>query len=235
MLIRRGSSEITVDHPRDHGQVQAEFTQQQDLLQPEQLFPLVVAVPVGRSTPARSRLSRVQIGSCSCGRERADCRRSSVRGPGPNYLWGAGAGKKTEGKAGDMPTDLADRLVRTERQRIQALLNVDQVRFDELHDESYLLCNPTGAVWNKAEYLGRLTSGRLAYRRLDLVTGIDVLTADALAILRYRCVIELRADGTDIPGHECWHVDAYTLGDQGWRCRWSQATGILDTIPQPAG
>ncbi len=38
-----------------------------------------------------------------------------------------------------MYTDVADHLVRTEQQRIQALLNVDKARFNELHEDGYLL------------------------------------------------------------------------------------------------
>jgi len=135
-----------------------------------------------------------------------------------------------------MYTDVADHLVRTEQQRIHALLNVDKARFNELHEEGFLLCNPTGAIWGKAEYLRRLTSGQLVYKRLVPTTSIDVLTAGHLAVVRYRCAMELHVDGNDIPGHECWHMDVYILGAEGkWRCKWSQATGIIETIPQPVG
>ncbi len=51
-------------------------------------------------------------------------------------------------------TDVADYLSRTEQQRIQALLNVDEGRFNELHADGYLLCNPTGAVWAKPNISG---------------------------------------------------------------------------------
>ena len=64
-----------------------------------------------------------------------------------------------------MYIDIADHLARTEQQRIQALLNVDKARFNELHEDGYLLCNPTGAIWDKAEYLRRLTSGQLVSSR----------------------------------------------------------------------
>lgn len=134
-----------------------------------------------------------------------------------------------------MRSDVTECLVHTEQRRVRALLAVDQDSLHELHDERYLLCNPTGAVWDKAEYLARLVSGRLAYRRLEPVSPMDVLGADRLAVLRYRCIIELQIDGTDIPAHECWHMDAYTLEDGQWRCRWSQATGIMDDRFPPFG
>ncbi len=41
--------------------------------------------------------------------------------------------------------------------------------------QAYQLCNPTGTVWDKAEYLQRLTTGRLAYSQLETTSEIDVL------------------------------------------------------------
>lgn len=135
-----------------------------------------------------------------------------------------------------METTVADQLVALEHQRVRALREVDEAQFDALHDEGYLLCNPTGTVWDKREYLRQLTSGQLVYIRLDPLPTIEVLAADRLAVLRYRCVIELHVNNQDIPAHECWHIDTYVCSADGqWRCRWSQATGIIETIEQPAG
>jgi hypothetical protein len=131
-----------------------------------------------------------------------------------------------------MSESLTDHLARLEAQRIDALLTVDVARFDALHDDVYQLCNPTGIMWDKAEYLQRLTTGRLAYSRLETTSEVDVLVSETLAVLRYRCLIALRVDGTDIPAHECQHIDIYTCaGDGQWRCRCSQATGIMATVP----
>ncbi|MGH4001205.1 MAG: nuclear transport factor 2 family protein [Pseudonocardiaceae bacterium] len=130
-----------------------------------------------------------------------------------------------------MDNDVADYLARVEQERVQVLVNVDEARFDELHTDDYLLCNPTGTVWGKADYLMHLTSGQLVYKQLAATTSIEVLPADRLAVLRYRCAIELQVQGNDIPEHECWHMDIYTLGEDGhWRCKWSQATAIMETV-----
>lgn len=129
-----------------------------------------------------------------------------------------------------MSDSLIAHLKQLEKQRIDALLAVDTARFDALHDDAYQLCNPTGTFWGKTEYLHRLTTGQLAYGRIASTSDIDVLISDTLAVLRYRCLIELRVDGTDIPPHECQHLDVYTLAaNDQWRCRYSQATGIMDT------
>ncbi|RJQ81212.1 nuclear transport factor 2 family protein [Pseudonocardiaceae bacterium YIM PH 21723] len=134
-----------------------------------------------------------------------------------------------------MTGDLTEHLTQLETQRIDALLTVDTARFDTLHDDAYELCNPTGTVWDKIEYRQRLVTGRLAYSRLETTSGIDVLVSGSLAVLRYRCLIAVRVDGNAIPAHECRHIDTYTLAADGrWRCRYSQATGIMDTIPTPA-
>lgn len=134
-----------------------------------------------------------------------------------------------------MSDSLTSHLAQMEQQRTDALLTVDTARFDALHDNAYQLCNPTGTVWGKAEYLERLTTGQLAYSRLETTSDIDVLVSDTLAVLRYRCLIALRVDGTDIPAHECQHIDIYIRAeDCQWRCRYSQATGIMDTIPMVA-
>jgi len=126
-------------------------------------------------------------------------------------------------------TDIAEELVATEKRRLRALLGNDGDTLDRLHTADYRLCNPTGTVWTKAEYLDRLSSGRLTYRRLDLVGDMDARVDTELAVLRYRCVIELRLDGKDLPVHDAWHTDVYRRGDGGeWRCFWSQATGIMD-------
>lgn len=126
---------------------------------------------------------------------------------------------------------IADQVARIEQRRVQALLEVDVTALGELHAEHYQLCNPTGTVWGKAEYVDRLRSGTLVYRRLAPLISIDVVTTDDLAVVRYRCAIALHVDGDDIPEHECWHTDVYTREpDRQWRCTWSRATAIMATV-----
>lgn len=53
-----------------------------------------------------------------------------------------------------------------------------------------------------------------------------MMESDALAVLRYRSVIDVRVPGGG--GHlECWHMDAYLREGAIWRCKWSQATDTL--------
>ncbi|MEV7553641.1 nuclear transport factor 2 family protein [Amycolatopsis sp. NPDC089917] len=127
-----------------------------------------------------------------------------------------------------MTDDVAGRVIKAEQDRIRCLLDVDRDTYERLHAAEYRLCNPTGAVWTKSEYLDLLTSGRVAYRELELTSEVDAIVGTDVVVLRYQCVIELTVDGADIPRHEAWHTDVYITVDGTWRCAWSQATGIMD-------
>ncbi|UMP05113.1 nuclear transport factor 2 family protein [Amycolatopsis sp. EV170708-02-1] len=126
-----------------------------------------------------------------------------------------------------MSDDVAGQVIKAERDRIRCLLDVDRAAYDRLHAAEYRLCNPTGTVWSKAEYLDLLATGRVAYRELELAGDMDAIVGTDVVVLRYRCVIELTVDGADIPRHEAWHTDVYTDDGGTWRCVWSQATGIM--------
>ncbi|MGA6161311.1 nuclear transport factor 2 family protein [Amycolatopsis magusensis] len=130
-----------------------------------------------------------------------------------------------------MTDDVARQVIQAEQDRIRSLLDVDRGTYDRLHAAEYRLCNPTGTVWTKAEYLDLLTTGRVAYRELGLTGEVDAIVGTGVVVLRYRCVIELTVDGADIPRHEAWHTDVYTEAGGTWRCVWSQATGITDLPP----
>ncbi|RZQ61567.1 nuclear transport factor 2 family protein [Amycolatopsis suaedae] len=126
-----------------------------------------------------------------------------------------------------MTGDPAGEVVQAEKDRIRSLLDVDPEAYDRLHAPEYELCNPTGAVWTKAQYLDLLTTGQVAYRSLELLSDPVAVAGEGVVVLRYRCAIEVTVDGTDIPRHEAWHTDVYVSGGNGWRCVWSQATGIV--------
>ncbi|MGH3546890.1 MAG: organomercurial lyase [Pseudonocardiaceae bacterium] len=83
--------------------------------------------------------------------------------------------------------------------------------------------------------------------RVRLATGVDtyaMCVIDALGIppdrRRVTRPARLRPASHPTtgrqPGHECWHMDIYTFGADGhWRCKWSQVTGIIETVPHPSG
>lgn len=120
-----------------------------------------------------------------------------------------------------------DDLVAVEAQRLRAIVEADGRVLWKLHAAEFLLCTPGGEIWDRAAYVGGLCDGSVNYSRFEPVTPIEVLRCGALAVVRYRSLIDLTTPHGG--GHlECWHLDTYVRdAAAGWRCRWSQAT---DTI-----
>lgn len=114
-----------------------------------------------------------------------------------------------------------------ERERLRAIVEADESVLWSLHDPGFLLCSPGGTIWDRSTYIGGLCDGSVSYSRFEPATPIETLGDANLAVVRYRSLIDLVTPRGG--GHlECWHLDTYVLDDDnGWRCRWSQAT---DTI-----
>jgi Domain of unknown function (DUF4440) len=123
---------------------------------------------------------------------------------------------------------IVDALRALEKQRLRALVDVDAGLLDELHAPDFVLVNPSGGNWSKAEYVGGVVSGRINYRRFEAVSGIDVLADGDLAVLRYRSAIDIHVRGQEPGPLECWHMDCYRRADAGspWQVVWSQATQL---------
>lgn len=121
-----------------------------------------------------------------------------------------------------------DDLVAVERARLRAIVDADEPVLLDVHHPDFVLCNPSGAIWDRPTYIGGLCDGSVSYSRFEPVTPIEVLRDENLALVRYRSLIDLTTPTGG--GHlECWHLDAYVRAGTAWRCRWSQATDtILD-------
>ena len=122
----------------------------------------------------------------------------------------------------------SERLREIERARLAAAVAGDREVLERLHAPSFLLCTPSGDVWNRARYLEGLVDGSIDYVRFEPVTAIEVELDSALAVLRYRSEIEISIDGGAAGHLICWHLDVYRRHGAVWRCLWSQAT---DTLP----
>jgi hypothetical protein len=123
---------------------------------------------------------------------------------------------------------LQEELGNLERRRLRSLVEVRVEEADALHAPDFQLVHPAGGVWSKEEYLGGIASGRIAYRRFEAISEIEVMVDSALAALRYRSAIDIAVEGQEAGPIECWHLDCYRRDDAGgsWRVRWSQATSI---------
>lgn len=113
-----------------------------------------------------------------------------------------------------------------ERRRLAAIIEADAGALHALHHEDFVLCTPSGAVWDREFYLGGLIGGGISYTTFEPVNDIEVTASADVAVLRYRSNIDIVIEGGG--GHlECWHLDVYIRDGDNWACKWSQAT---DTI-----
>lgn len=113
-----------------------------------------------------------------------------------------------------------------ERRRLAAIVSGDREALEALHHEDFVLCNPSGVLWDRSFYLDGLSDGSILYTKFEPTSTIEVSAGVDVAVLRYRSVIDIAVGGGG--GHlECWHLDVYVHDRHAWRCKWSQAT---DTI-----
>jgi len=122
------------------------------------------------------------------------------------------------------------RLDEQERRRLAALVAADTTLLDDLHAEDFVLVNPGGGEWDKTFYLGGIADGSIDYRRFEVVTPIQVLADDSVAVVRYRSAIEIAVGGGPYESLNAWHPDCYRHDERSrqWRCLWSQATRTDD-------
>jgi hypothetical protein len=121
----------------------------------------------------------------------------------------------------------SDRLRELEQRRLTAVLAGERELLEQLHTPDFVLCTPSGSIWNRQHYLDGLVDGSINYHRFEPVTPIEVVLDSRLAVLRYRSEIQISVDGRPVGHLACWHLDVYERDGATWRCRWSQAT---DTI-----
>jgi Domain of unknown function (DUF4440) len=114
-----------------------------------------------------------------------------------------------------------------ERRRLAAIIEAEAGALDALHHEEFVLCTPSGDVWDREFYLSGLISGGISYATFEPVSDIEVMASADLAVLRYRSIIDIAIEGGGGGHLECWHLDVYVRDGNNWVCKWSQAT---DTI-----
>jgi hypothetical protein len=83
-----------------------------------------------------------------------------------------------------------------ERRRLTAIIETDAGALDALHHDDFVLCTPSGAVWDREFYLGGLISGRISYTTFEPVSDIEVMASADLAVLRYRSIIDIAIEGS---------------------------------------
>lgn len=113
----------------------------------------------------------------------------------------------------------------TERARLSALVSGDIRSADALHATDFQLVTPIGALLNKEQYLGAISSGQIAYH--SWTPGpIEVRVNGSAAVIRYQADLDVSFGGHRVGAGRYWHTDSYERTTSGWQAVWSQATAI---------
>jgi hypothetical protein len=124
-------------------------------------------------------------------------------------------------KHSSIPAALAE----LERRRVRALVAADVAVADELHARDFQLITPCGETRSKADYLGRIASGRTDYQLWE-PGEIKVRVRGDVGCVRYRSTMNVIVDGRETGPRRLWHTDYYEQDKGLWRVVWSQATTI---------
>lgn len=74
-------------------------------------------------------------------------------------------------------------LLRLERERYDAMINKDTERLNQLLAEDFALVHITGYRQSKAEWLEQITSGEMAYHKVEEVSADVTITGDKATIV----------------------------------------------------
>jgi hypothetical protein len=118
-----------------------------------------------------------------------------------------------------------DLIRKTERQRIEILVQGDVAKAKPFHADDFQLITPIGALLTRDEYLAAIGSGRLTYHSW-LPHDIAVRVHGSAAVIRYCANLQVTFEGHQLPMGRCWHTDTYERRENRWVVVWSQATMI---------
>lgn len=114
-----------------------------------------------------------------------------------------------------------------ERARLRSLVSSDLATARRLHADDFQLINPAGASLSKAEYLGQIESGDLAYRAWEPGEISVRLYGDA-AVIRYQDLrFEVDRGGQAVHRGPMYHTNVYERRGEQWQVVWSQASGLI--------
>jgi len=132
----------------------------------------------------------------------------------------------TEPDANEQEPDANEHeLAAIERDRLRALVEVDMERAAALHADDFQLVTPSGRVFDRQEYLGRIACGVFDYVVWEPGEIVVRAYGDS-AVLRYAADLHIKADGKPGIIVRTWHMDLYERRQGRWQVVWSQATQI---------
>lgn len=116
-----------------------------------------------------------------------------------------------------------------EERRTLALVRRDLATLEELHAREYQLIAPTGRVFTREAYLGRVQAAPF-YAAWEVSGEMMFRLSAHMAIIRYKARIQFPSGRVFV----CWHTDSYELRASGWQAIWSQATEVPQVSAQPS-
>jgi hypothetical protein len=120
---------------------------------------------------------------------------------------------------------VAERITAIERQRLRALVEPNTAVADALHADDFQLINPVGETLTKSQYRDAIASGAIDHIVWE-PEEMKARVCGEAAVLRYRSMLEIVADGRRSPPRAHWHANVYEERDGDWQLVWSQATVI---------
>jgi hypothetical protein len=120
-----------------------------------------------------------------------------------------------------------DRIRRTERERLRALVDADLPTARRLHSDDFQLITPAGIPLTKHEYLDGIADGQPDYVAWQ-AGEIQVKLRGDLAVIRYRDVrFDVNAGGRPVHRGPMYHTNVYERRGGEWQAVWSQASGVI--------
>jgi hypothetical protein len=105
----------------------------------------------------------------------------------------------------------------------------DLATVEELHAPEYQLVTPTGRVFTREAYLGRIRAAPF-YAAWEVLGEMIFRLSAHMAVIRYKARIQFPSGRVFV----CWHTDSYELRASGWQAVWSQATEVPQVSAQPS-
>ena len=113
-------------------------------------------------------------------------------------------------------TTIAEIIRATERDRLRAFVSADIPVLERLHTDDFQLINPGGRTLTKAEYLGGVAAGDIAYLVWAPSSAMDVRLYDEAAAVRDQSHTEI-VDFGETFVIDNWHPDVYEWRDERWQ------------------
>ena len=124
--------------------------------------------------------------------------------------------------AGAVHSDIKEKILALETQRIGAMVRREIETLDALLDDDLSYTHSGGYTDTKSTFLARIREGRGHYLGVDYAEAQVIPLASDSVVVRGRALIRLE----DIPGYHVFFLDVWTLRNGVWKMVAWQATRV---------